>query len=202
MSDSEKNAISYDKICGKWTLEQNKTQINNCIVELAKYLKKNVKVLDIGCGSGYPIDQDLVEKGFHVTGVDISGNMIERAKSLNLRHAEFIHRDFFEFTSEEKFDGIIAFDSLWHMGKDRQREIYTRISGFAEQGAYLLFTHGSRDHQTEGKMFGEKFYYAAIDRAEVHALLESNGFTIVSTIENYAEQTTGERDLLVIARKG
>lgn len=53
-----------------------------------------------------------------------------------------------------------------------------------------MFTHGSRDGEISGEMFGETFYYAALDSARVRELLEENGFSIITCIENYSEPVT------------
>lgn len=46
--------------------------INQCIVDFANNLSPNSRVLDIGCGTGYPIALYLSKQGFQVTGIDIS----------------------------------------------------------------------------------------------------------------------------------
>ena len=50
-------------------------------------------------------------------------------------------------------------------------------------------------------MFGQTFYYSALDVSEVRSLLLANGFEILSLQENYSEKSTGSRDLLVVGRK-
>jgi SAM-dependent methyltransferase len=44
-------------------------------------LPKGAGVLDLGCGSGRPIAQHIVERGLHVTGVDSSPTMISLCHS-------------------------------------------------------------------------------------------------------------------------
>ena len=48
-------------------------------------------MLDVGCGAGVPITQTLAQR-FVVTGVDISGEMIQRARA-NVPQGSFIHGD-------------------------------------------------------------------------------------------------------------
>lgn len=50
-------------------------------------------------------------------------------------------------------------------------------------------------------MWDEPFYHSALDLKTVHNLLIQNGFSILTSIENYQEETTGSRDLLIIAKK-
>ena len=66
---------------------------------------------------------------------------------------------------------------------------------------YFLFTHGKRNDETTGEMFGEKFYYSSLDVKKVQCLLKENGFDILICIEDYQEKTSGSRELLVVAKK-
>ena len=50
-------------------------------------------------------------------------------------------------------------------------------------------------------MFGETFYYSALDKDTVLSLLAQNGFQVISLLEDYEEATTGDRELMVTARK-
>lgn len=198
---SENVIKSYNEICEEWYEYRKNKEINKCIVEFTKYLSPNSKILDIGCGTGYPIDDYLTKKGYIVTGIDISENMIKKAKSLNLQNAEFIISDFLEFKTKEKFDAIIAFDSLWHISHMRQKDIYKIVSSLLNDNGYFLFTHGKEDGEITGKMFNTLFYYSALSIENTHKLLKDNGFNIIYSIENYKEETTGTRDLIIVAKK-
>ena len=197
----DRNADSYNKIITQWSENRNKSLLNKCVVDFAAKIKPNGKVLDIGCGTGYPITKYLSEQGFHVTGIDISENMIEEALRLGLPNSEFYLCDFFDYQPTRKFDGVIAFDSFFHFPKLRQTEIYRRVSDWMNIGAYLLFTHGKYDSELESKMYGEVFYYSSLNIDDVYRLLSESGFTIEMIIEDYKEVTSGERDLLVLAKK-
>jgi len=70
------------------------------------------KVIEVGCGQG-----DLISflKPSHGVGIDLSGKMIENAKT---RHSDiqYVQTDIEEFMTEEKFDFIILSDlvnELW-----------------------------------------------------------------------------------------
>ena len=49
-------------------------------------------MLDIGCGTGFPIDAYLSGQGFSVTGIDVSARMLEKARKLNLKTRVFARR--------------------------------------------------------------------------------------------------------------
>lgn len=192
---------SYNKICGQWSDFCSKRKVNKCIVDFAQLLEPGCSVLDVGCGTGYPIAAYLAESGFSVTGVDISEEMIKRAESQKLPNADFFAEDILDFHADKKFSAVIAFDSLWHIEHDRREDIYKILSSFMESSGMLIFTHGRTDGEIISKMFGEKFYNSAIDGERIKSLLRESGFEILSFIENYKEETTGDRDLLVIAKK-
>ena len=198
----ELNRYSYNKISDKWDENRSKAPVNRCITDFASRIKANGNVLDIGCGTGRPIAQYLAEQGFAVTGIDISEHMLAKAHALHLPNAKFLLCDFFDYQPKEKYDGVVAFDSFFHFPFDKQSEIYRTVSDWMNTDAFLLFTHGSAEGEKEGTMYGETFYYSALDRQHIHALLYASRLTIVESIENYKEASTGERDLFVLAKKG
>ena len=191
----------YDEICPQWDEYRKKTSVNKCIADFSRRLKPNSSILDVGCGTGYPIDFFLSERGFRITGIDSSAKMIEKAASLKLKNTEYHVAELFGFRTEEKFDAIIAFDCLWHICHDKQKYIYGTIASLIKKGGYFIFTHGKKDGEIYGEMMGQTFYYSALDAEEVKKILISEGFEIISFIENYKERTTGDRELLVEARK-
>ena len=191
----------YDEICPQWDEYRKKTSVNKCIADFSRRLKPNSSILDVGCGTGYPIDFFLSERGFRITGLDSSAKMIEKAASLKLKNTEYHVADLFGFRTEEKFDAIIAFDCLWHICHDNQKYIYGTIASLIKKGGYFIFTHGKKDGEIYGEMMGQTFYYSALDAEEVKKILISEGFEIISFTENYKERTTGDRELLVEARK-
>ena len=191
----------YDEICPQWDEYRKKTSVNKCIADFSRRLKPNSSILDVGCGTGYPIDFFLSERGFRITGIDSSAKMIEKAASLKLKNTEYHVAELFGFRTEEKFDAIIAFDCLWHICHDNQKYIYGTIASLIKKGGYFIFTHGKKDGEIYGEMMGQTFYYSALDAEEVKKILRSEGFEIISFTENYKERTTGDRELLVEARK-
>ena len=191
----------YDEICPQWDEYRKKTSVNKCIADFSRRLKPNSSILDVGCGTGYPIDFFLSERGFRITGIDSSSKMIEKAASLKLKNTEYHVAELFGFRTEEKFDAIIAFDCLWHICHDNQKYIYGTIASLIKKGGYFIFTHGKKDGEIYGEMMEQTFYYSALDAEEVKKILIYEGFEIISFTENYKERTTGDRELLVEARK-
>lgn len=200
MEKQKINKSSYNKIVDEWDNARKNGSISSLLVLFASKLKSNRKVLDIGCGTGSPVTKYLSEKDIIVTGIDISEEMIKKAKELNLKNANFIVTDFFDYNPIEKFDGIVAFDSFFHFGKNQQKDIYKRTSSMLTKGGYLLFTHGKNDSEIIDKMFNEDFYYSSLAVNDVKQLLKESGFKIIELIEDYKENNDA-RELIVLARK-
>jgi SAM-dependent methyltransferase len=74
--------------------KRNKTEAAAFIDKLINYLKppKGARMLDIGCGKGRHSVQ-LASKGFDVTGIDISGNSIQKAKKKENNDLHFFVHD-------------------------------------------------------------------------------------------------------------
>ncbi|MBR1868250.1 MAG: class I SAM-dependent methyltransferase [Clostridia bacterium] len=173
------NVESYDKIVDKWEENRRNRGIDPIIVSFSEMLPENSKILDIGCGTGYPTDSYLVECGHTVVGVDPSVKMIEKAKSLRLKNAAFYEFGLFEYESGDKFDAVIAFDSLFHPEFEKQKDIYAKVGELLKKGGLFLFTHGIKAGSITGEMFGENFYYSALDKAELLICLKNANFEIL-----------------------
>lgn len=81
---------------------------------LLKDLPAGAHVLDVCCGTGH-LAALLVERGYRVTGVDASDQMLRFARE-NAPNAEFVLDDARSFKRPEAFDAAVStFDSLNHI---------------------------------------------------------------------------------------
>lgn len=132
-------------------------------------------ILDIGCGMGEPIARNLIERGFAVTGIDSSPALIAMAQE-RFPDQEWIVADMRCIDLGRRFDGLIAWHSLFHLSPDDQRPMFARFASHAKPGAPLLFTSGSEHGEAIGEWMGEPLYHGSLDPEEYEALLETNGF--------------------------
>ena len=134
-------------------------------------------VLDVGCGAAEPIAAYMIASGRQVTGVDSSPSMIGLAES---RYAacEWIIGDMRQLALGRRFDGILAWDSFFHLHADDQRGMFSRFADHANAGAPLMFTSGTSHGEVVGSCFGEPLFHASLDSSEYMDLLEANGFEV------------------------
>lgn len=73
-------------------------------------------ILDLGCGTGEPIAQFFIEKGFKLTGVDGSQKMIELCRK-RFPDERWIVSDMRDINLQQQFDVILAWHSffIWIM---------------------------------------------------------------------------------------
>lgn len=129
-------------------------------------------VLDVGCGSGRPIAKRLANLGFRVTGVDASAPLLAHARDL-IPQAEWIEADMRDLDLGRRFDGVLAWCSLFHLTGDDQRLALPRL--IAHTAEVLLFNSGSAEETRLGVWRGEPLHHASLDPTEYEALLLKGG---------------------------
>ncbi len=153
----------YNKIAEWWINAQMKKPEYgmNYIRKAIKHAKEKSKVLDLGCGgTGRTIDE-FVKHDFSVIGIDVSSEMIKLA-SLRHPNVHFIHSDFISWNTEEAFDLIIAWDSIFHAPTELQEEATVKMCQLLNPDGILLFTAGSYSGEASGRMEDVIFEYGTI----------------------------------------
>lgn len=146
-----------------------------------KLLPRGATILDLGCGSGEPIARYLIEQGFTVDGVDTSSTLIALCRSRFPDQCWHI-ADMRTFALDRTFDGLLAWDSFFHLSGDDQRRMFSVFRRHAAAGAVLMFTSGPADGEVVGSYRGEPLYHASLAPEEYEALLASNGFCVVAHV--------------------
>ena len=132
-------------------------------------------VLDLGCGMAEPIARYVLETGFRVVGIDSSPSLIGLCRQ-RFPDGEWQVADMRELALQRRFDGILAWDSFFHLRMDEQRAMFPRFAAHAKPRAPLMFTSGPAHGEAIGSYRGEPLYHASLDPAEYERLLEESGF--------------------------
>ena len=196
------NIAAYNAIAARWHAYRSHRAVDNCVVQFCHHLPPHARVLDVGCGTGYPIDAYLLRQGYTVVGIDPSAQMLAYAVPLAGTNAVFCCVDLLGYKGEAPFDAIVAYDSLWHIDRAQQAAIYPKLASLLDEGGWLLMTHGKTAGEVQGTMFGQTFGYSALDMEEVVSLLARNGMQVEQIFQDYIDPTSGTRDLVLVAHKG
>jgi cyclopropane fatty-acyl-phospholipid synthase-like methyltransferase len=142
-------------------------------------LSPGASILDIGCGSGEPIARYLIDQGFALDGVDASPTLIGICRGRFPRRSWHV-ADMRALALENKYDGILAWDSFFHLAHDNQRRMFPIFKRHASPGAALMFTSGGSHGEAMGSYHGEPLYHASLAPDEYRRLLKSTGFRVVA----------------------
>jgi SAM-dependent methyltransferase len=138
-------------------------------------------ILDLGCGSGEPIARYLIDQGCKVTGVDSSSTLVGMCRARFLGQ-DWVVADMRTLSLDRRFEGILAWNSFFHLCPDDQRRMFPIFGRHAARKAALMFTSGPSHGETIGTYKGERLYHASLDGSEYRSLLDRNGFEVVSHV--------------------
>jgi 2-polyprenyl-3-methyl-5-hydroxy-6-metoxy-1,4-benzoquinol methylase len=141
-------------------------------------------VLDIGCGGGEPIARHLIGRGCRVAGIDSSPRLVAagraRVPHRDVEGAEWQVADMRAIDLGRRFDGLIAWDRVFHLGFADQRRVVGTFARHAAPLAALMFTSGPAHGEAIGAFEGEPLCHASLAPSEYRALLGRHGFDLVA----------------------
>lgn len=102
-------------------------------------LPQAARILDLACGTGH-LAALLAERGYRVTGLDMSEEMIRYARQ-NAPSAEFIVDDARTFEASTPFHAVVStYDSLNHiMSAEELRNVFRNVYAGLEANGLFLF---------------------------------------------------------------
>jgi SAM-dependent methyltransferase len=131
-------SLRYDEAYG------GETKYELLLREPREHVPAGGTVLDLGCGSGVPVARFLADAGYRVTGVDISGVQIRRARE-RVPRAEFIQVDATSASFDDaSFDAVVSLYALTHIPLSEQPPLLRRIAGWLRPGGWFVATTGHR----------------------------------------------------------
>jgi SAM-dependent methyltransferase len=107
------------------------------------------EILDIACGYGRHAIE-LVQRGYNVTGLDLSLPLLLRAADESKRRSlsvNFVHADMREMAFEKQFDGAYSMlTSFGYFDEDTNLRVAERIGRALKPGARFLLDVVNRDY--------------------------------------------------------
>ena len=170
----------YRRHARAWAADRGNRLIERAwLDQFLALLAADAAILDLGCGSGEPIGRYVIEQGRRVTGVDSSPEMIEMCRA-HFPAQNWHVADMRGLSLGHVFDGIIAWDSFWHLCPDDQRRMFPIFREHAAPRSALMFTSGPSEVAAIGDYRGDPLYHASLDQAEYRLLLDRHEFDVVS----------------------
>jgi 2-polyprenyl-3-methyl-5-hydroxy-6-metoxy-1,4-benzoquinol methylase len=160
-------------------------------------LPEDAHILDLGCGAGEPIAAWFITEGFRVTGVDFAEEMLNIARS-RWPQGDWRQGDMRDLNLNQTFDGLIAWNSFFHLTGAEQRACLPRLAAHLKLGGSLMLTVGPRAGETTGTVVGETVFHASLSPAEYATLLENAGLRLTGFL---AEDPETKDHTVLIARK-
>lgn len=189
----DRNAAEFDRLRGRAFFEAA------WLRRFAAALPARGRVLDLGCGAGEPIARWLIGEGFRLTGADFSEPMLALARA-RWPDGDWRHADMRGLELGERFDGIVAWNSFFHLTQDEQRDCLPRLARHLEDGGVLLVTVGPSQGEVGGTVGDEPVYHASLSPAEYAGLLERCGMRLTGFLAEDAD--CGQHSVLMARKVG
>ena len=170
----------YNKIAEDYYSHRNLNKFNIELERFASLISNDAHVLDVGCGGGIPTAKFLVNKGFTVTGIDLSETMLNLARK-NVPTAEFVKMDMnkLEF-NENTFDAIISVYTLFHVPKENHFEIFKKFFKVLKPEGILLINTGISESEGMSNFFGVPMFWSNFKHKTTLDLIKKAGLSIIS----------------------
>ena len=149
------------------------------MADWSQMLPGGATVLGLGCRTGVPISQVLIERGFNVYGVDASPRMVAAFRgglpTVPVECAAVEDWDFFGLT----FDVVVAWGLFFLLDVEVQRRLIAKVAGVLRSGGRLLFTAPSQSCSWRDAMTGRTSI--SLGHEAYRQALEAEGMSLVGT---------------------
>lgn len=167
----------YDKIARWWHEKHNNSQYGLTQFKRAINFRSQFNTaLDVGCGAGGRFIRLLQEKNVAVTGIDVSEEMISLAIQ-NHPGERFLVQDICTWETDNKFDFIVAWDSIFRVPLAQQKSVVTKLCKLLQQNGVLIYTFGDGEGEHTDKWHNDTFYYSTLGINKNLKILANNGVT-------------------------
>jgi len=160
-------------------------------------LPGNARVLEVGCGAGEPLIPYFLSKGLKVEGLDFAESMLGIARA-RFPDTIFHLADMCTMQLGKSFDGIIAWNSYFHLIREDQQAALRRFAAHLKPGGILMLTVGPEDGEVVGHVNGIEVYHASLSPRAYHAHLAR---LEVEVIDFVAEDPDCDLQTVLIGRK-
>ena len=119
--------------------------LENILTVFDRYgIKDDASILDLGCGTG-KMARRLAKKGYEVTAVDNSMDMLEVAASEEDDGILYVLQDMISLELPKKVDAVVSICDCMNyiLEMDDLREVFTRVKRFLKEDGVFMFDMNS-----------------------------------------------------------
>lgn len=165
----------------------DRVALTRVLAQIPRNAKATLSLLDIPCGTGR-ITRFLLDKGYKVSGADISDEMMQLAAQRVAGHknfAGFSREDAAHMTfADDSFDCVLSIRFMGHIPDDVRREIlseYRRVSEYAIV-EYSIQSKLARVRRILNRFTGnrlpERWSWHTFDKQELLQEIQASGFEV------------------------
>jgi len=171
----------YQKIALMYHKQRGKYPNKELLLKFTRYLPRNSRVLDLGCGAGVPVSKFLSDKGYAVTGIDFANSMLKLARK-NVPKARFIQMDMTNMKLKpNSFDGAVSFYAIIHVPREKHSKIYKKLHKILRSQAIMLLNAsgtGTWEEYSENYM-GVPMFWSFYNPKKTLEIIRNEGFKIL-----------------------
>lgn len=176
-SGDEDPANGWEAVAGRLIAGRDRSIGVATVRAWARRLPERASVLDLGCGSGMPISQALIDNGFTVYGVDAAPSLVAAFRSRFPRAPAACEPVETSRFFDRTFDGVVAIGLMFLLSADVQRALIHRVAAALRPGGRFLFTAPAEQCTWADLLTGRESL--SLGAEAYRALLSDAGFTLV-----------------------
>jgi SAM-dependent methyltransferase len=148
----------------------------------ARTLPRGAAVIDLGCGSGFPITKVLVDEGLNVYAVDAAPSFVQEFHR-NFPNTPVVCEAVEDSTFFDRtFDGVVAWGLIFLLSAEGQWHLLQRIVDVLVPSGRLLFTSCAESLEWNDAMTGLKS--CSLGAEEYRRQLLAVGLSVTSEYED------------------
>jgi SAM-dependent methyltransferase len=180
---STDSVTAYENHARAFLSARDRTMTGAAVVERwARSIGSGTKVLEIGCGGGFPVTRVLVDAGLKLWAVDSSPTLLSefraRFPDIPVECARALESTYFG----QKFGAVISIGVVFLLKAEDQAALIHRVSELIVAGGRLLFTAPLEIGTWADTITGLEC--RSLGRERYETILAEAGFRVVATFED------------------
>lgn len=150
----------------------------------SRTLPQGATVIDLGCGTGFPITRVLTDEGLNVYGVDAAPSLVEAFRhnlpDVPVACESVLESSFFNRT----FDGALAWGLMFLLLPEEQAQFIQKVADILVPGGRFLFTSSTGTEPLVWNDAMTGLESRSLGAAEYRKLLAEVGLTVTRDYED------------------